>query len=465
MGFGDWCKKAPIVSQVWSFGQACSGDMKGAAETQEIFSKRCPVVSQLRSLTEAAMGDDLAARRTQEEYWDQNIGRIYDGKIKREVCEMIDKMNIQPNSSSEVPLAELAQMARDVYDLDKGNEITSTPPEGWRIDRLFRFYSYVHVKRAIYKNDAKKLAVLAFKGTGDNADLYSDLREIVFRKAPFQEVMANYAQEVKQLQDDGFKVLVTGHSLGGYVAELVASHMRQPGCGFCAPGTGKSARDWPNKSECGFVYVNFWNDNIGNVFKTLHAQGGAWVRRTDTSNCHAIREMCDRMKQQPELTNQNLLQHCKEECDSNSWYQIVQPSRCKGELRTGQLLAILADQKSSRLDIGKAKNGNQHESWATRLCFQRLDGPSTGPVCFEHVVKIVGTNGKRLDIGPAFAHVNHESWATRLRIVRKDLKEGPIHYGEEVGIFGENNERLDIGPACAEANHESWATRFYIVPK
>lgn len=51
-----------------SLAQAIQGDMEGALETQENFSKRCVVVSQLRSAVEAALGDMTAAEKTQQEF-------------------------------------------------------------------------------------------------------------------------------------------------------------------------------------------------------------------------------------------------------------------------------------------------------------------------------------------------------------------------------------------------------------
>lgn len=61
----DWI---PVVSQTKSLVQACQGNMEGARQTQENFSKRCPVVSQSRSAAEALMGDTKAALKTQDEF-------------------------------------------------------------------------------------------------------------------------------------------------------------------------------------------------------------------------------------------------------------------------------------------------------------------------------------------------------------------------------------------------------------
>lgn len=54
----------PGVSQFKSAFQAVCGDLDGAKQTQEEFSKGCPVVSQMRSAVEVVMGDTEAARDT-----------------------------------------------------------------------------------------------------------------------------------------------------------------------------------------------------------------------------------------------------------------------------------------------------------------------------------------------------------------------------------------------------------------
>lgn len=67
----------PVVSQLISAGQAMVGDMEGALETQEQFSKQCPIVSQVRSAVEAGCGDCDAATRTQLEFV-ENLERVAD---------------------------------------------------------------------------------------------------------------------------------------------------------------------------------------------------------------------------------------------------------------------------------------------------------------------------------------------------------------------------------------------------
>jgi len=64
----SFLKSLPFTSQVISVAQLIAGDVEGARETQEIFSRRCPVVSQVRSAVLAASGDLEGARQTQEEF-------------------------------------------------------------------------------------------------------------------------------------------------------------------------------------------------------------------------------------------------------------------------------------------------------------------------------------------------------------------------------------------------------------
>ncbi|ETV69811.1 hypothetical protein H257_14634 [Aphanomyces astaci] len=59
----------PLVSQAKSLFQALGGDVKGAAQTQDNFTKGCPVVSQARSLVESTiLRDPAAAAKTQKHF-------------------------------------------------------------------------------------------------------------------------------------------------------------------------------------------------------------------------------------------------------------------------------------------------------------------------------------------------------------------------------------------------------------
>lgn len=59
----DWI---PGVSQLKSAVQLITGDVEGAARTQENFAKECPVVSQVTSAVQVIAGDTDGALETQK---------------------------------------------------------------------------------------------------------------------------------------------------------------------------------------------------------------------------------------------------------------------------------------------------------------------------------------------------------------------------------------------------------------
>ncbi|NEO40652.1 MAG: hypothetical protein F6J90_31695 [Moorea sp. SIOASIH] len=149
----------------------------------------------------------------------------------------------------------------------------------------------------------------------------------------------------------------------------------------------------------------------------------------------------------------------------------------QGTPEWNDLVGIFSEDGRVRLDVGiramKEEVPASHDSWATRLVIERLDGPSSGPVEPDHLVGIFSEDGStRLDLGiramKEEVPASHESWATRLRIVPlNELALGSITYGTVVGVFSEDARvRLDVG-ICAmkeevPASHESWATRLHI---
>ncbi|KDO26722.1 hypothetical protein SPRG_20520 [Saprolegnia parasitica CBS 223.65] len=59
----------PLVSQAKSLFQAITGDLKGASQTQDNFSRGCPVVSQVRAVVEdTIIQDPAAAARTRSHF-------------------------------------------------------------------------------------------------------------------------------------------------------------------------------------------------------------------------------------------------------------------------------------------------------------------------------------------------------------------------------------------------------------
>ena len=143
-----------------------------------------------------------------------------------------------------------------------------------------------------------------------------------------------------------------------------------------------------------------------------------------------------------------------------------------------QLIGIFSESEPVRLDIGtRAMKENipaSHNSWATRFRIKRLDGPNRGEVFSHHTIGIFAASDPvRLDIGTRAMKENvpasHNSWATQLFIQRLDgPNRGPIHYGDVVGVFSSDRKvRLDIGTRATQedvpASHNSWGTRLRIL--
>lgn len=151
---------------------------------------------------------------------------------------------------------------------------------------------------------------------------------------------------------------------------------------------------------------------------------------------------------------------------------------CDYAVQYGDTVGVFAEARPVRLDIGtramKKNASPNHESWATRLKIKRLDGPSTGVVCSNHVIGIFSEDGKfRLDIGTQAVKedvpASHVSWATLLNIQPVDgASHNEVEYGTTIKILSQDNQaRLDIGTDTMKVNvaasHDSWATRLKIV--
>jgi pimeloyl-ACP methyl ester carboxylesterase len=109
--------------------------------------------------------------------------------------------------------------------------------------------------------------------------------------------------------------LVVGHSLGGYLAEVVATHLRMPGVAFAAPGPDGLLTGHSGTARCGFAphpwfrVVNYWKDPVGNLMwpRNSHAVQPAFLEGLEG---HYIDDLLARFEKAPylkSLTNQNLI--------------------------------------------------------------------------------------------------------------------------------------------------------------
>lgn len=142
-----------------------------------------------------------------------------------------------------------------------------------------------------------------------------------------------------------------------------------------------------------------------------------------------------------------------------------------------KMVGIISKDGRFRLDIStdamKQNIPATHDSWATRLVIKRLDGPSSGAVSDDQVVGIFSEDGKvRLDIGHDATKkdipATHYCWGTRLIIKRLDgSSSGDVCYDHVVGIFSQDGKyRLDISTSAMKkdvpAKRDCWATRLKI---
>lgn len=242
----------------------------------------------------------------------------------------VNAMRIKEDHRSECPLVVLAQMAHNVYDLHEHSRIqdpTRMSPEhqvydldrdGWDVAMAKQQPDYsgypAAIAYAVYVRERSRLAVLALKGTspGSATDIHHDLQSIIAGVPPAPPLV-ELARVVKDFQEDGWKVMVTGHSLGGYMAEVVATTCGISGVGFCAPGSGWHKGNKGGEGS-GFQNVNFEHDAAGNVMPGMfeHVQWSVYVQ--DLSGYHhgmGLMLKCMANRRRNGWTNQNVVSRCQ----------------------------------------------------------------------------------------------------------------------------------------------------------
>ena len=89
---------------------------------------------------------------------------------------------------------------------------------------------------AVFQSGSKK--VLAIKGTsGRGSDALNDIMMVLGGQASRVVVQPTLSAARELIKKYGCN-MVTGHSLGGYIAEIIATNDRLPGISFCGPGNG-----------------------------------------------------------------------------------------------------------------------------------------------------------------------------------------------------------------------------------
>ena len=175
-------------------------------------------------------------------------------------------------------------------------------PQGWELITT-RQVAATGFKGAIYYNKENNIAVVAFAGTDFPAS-HRNLAQIkefgtdglsdtllFFKKMPLQLPQAITLYEFAQNHLPNARLVLTGHSLGGSLVQLVSAQTGTKGVTFNAFGTGKILE---NEGYKNWRHINV--DNIGNltdaVFKiNFDKQAGDTYVLDDTLNKKEIRDV------------------------------------------------------------------------------------------------------------------------------------------------------------------------------
>lgn len=138
-----------------------------------------------------------------------------------------------------------AQLAQQAY-RDNGGE----PPNGWRVLQTKSHHQY-HL--TAYINEYTQEVVIAIPGTDATKPetLFNDL-QIVLKDTPhFEKIVDEFSQEVENnLRQRGqrhYNISYTGHSLGGFLAQLAALKSKRQAVVFESPGVLDIVEKYPRR--------------------------------------------------------------------------------------------------------------------------------------------------------------------------------------------------------------------------
>ena len=201
-------------------------------------------------------------------------------------------------------------MSENVYSLQNGKDLDklnkNLGSEGYKVieDSIERSGKGVCCM-AVYKHSSNGNVVLAIKGTdfANASDLVNDLSMIIGGKGSRYSVVPT--QNAAKARIQKYRVnLVTGHSLGGYMTEILATNNKLMGIAFCAPGTNGPITKLGGKEVRGFHNINFEHDPAGNVMvgTYTHVHWSIYV----SGSTHAIADMVKYFANKKHITNMNV---------------------------------------------------------------------------------------------------------------------------------------------------------------
>ena len=103
--------------------------------------------------------------------------------------------------------------------------------------------------------------------------------------------------------------LVTGHSLGGYVAEIMGTTYGVSGASFCGPGVNGPLVSFGGAAHPGFQNIQFEHDAAGNWMPGVysHVQWSVYIKCENDSYTHEIGAMCSYFRDKKHITNTNVV--------------------------------------------------------------------------------------------------------------------------------------------------------------
>jgi len=162
---------------------------------------------------------------------------------------------------------------------------------------------------------------------------------------------------------------------------------------------------------------------------------------------------------------------------SGEYYHNKMPGSVTRAVQCGETISIVTEDRLSKLDLASMSSlvAADFSAWSsTKIRFDRIDGPSSGDVQFDHLVGIFANNDEgvmfRLKVSGSTSMSTTTS-TTKLGVRSGDGSSctGSVQYGVEYGVFTEDmNNRLDIGETGAGTltpwDEHTSSTRFHLDP-